>query len=102
MTKEPKSSFKLRIITYCCQNKSTLFPLKPGSNVITIPSCAPSACTDGTLHWQAPKLMQGAQVSTPDMDVYVFYIFCVESLTMVHGSLPLVDDDVVWHYVLSG
>jgi len=55
----------------------------------------------GTLRWQAPELMQGAQALTPEMDVYAFAICCVEILT--HGTLPwpLMDDDAVRHFVLT-
>jgi abelson tyrosine-protein kinase 1 len=56
----------------------------------------------GTLRWQAPELMQGAQALTQEMDVYAFAICCVEILT--HGTLPwpLMDDDAVRRFVLSG
>jgi serine/threonine protein kinase len=56
---------------------------------------------DGTLRWKAPELMRGAQVLTPEMDVYAFAICCVEILT--NGALPwpLMDDDAVRHLVLS-
>jgi len=46
--------------------------------------------------------MQGAQALTPEMDIYAFAICCVEILT--HGTLPwpLMDDDAVRRFVLSG
>jgi abelson tyrosine-protein kinase 1 len=57
---------------------------------------------DGTLRWQAPELMRGAQALTPEMDVYAFSICCVEILTMGALPWPLMDDDAVRHFVLSG
>jgi serine/threonine protein kinase len=56
----------------------------------------------GTLRWQAPELMQGAQMLTPEMDVYAFAICCAEILTMGALPWPFVDDDTVRHIVLSG
>ena len=56
---------------------------------------------DGTLRWQAPELMQGAQVLTPEMDVYAFGICCVEILTKGALPWPLMDDDAVRRFVLS-
>ena len=55
----------------------------------------------GTLRWQAPELMQGAQTLTTEIDVYAFAISCGEILSM--GALPwsFVDDDTVRHLVLS-
>ncbi|KAH9011512.1 kinase-like domain-containing protein, partial [Lactarius hengduanensis] len=55
----------------------------------------------GTLRWQAPELMQGAQALTPEMDVYAFAICCVEILTMGALPWPLMDDDAVRHFVLN-
>lgn len=55
----------------------------------------------GTLRWQAPELMQGAQTLTPAMDVYAFAICCVEILTMGALPWPLMDDDAVRHFVLN-
>ncbi|KAH9061867.1 hypothetical protein EDB87DRAFT_1716172 [Lactarius vividus] len=55
----------------------------------------------GTLRWQAPELMQGAQALTPAMDVYAFAICCVEILTMGALPWPLMDDDAVRHFVLN-
>ena len=46
--------------------------------------------------------MQGAQALTPQMDVYAFSICCVEILTMGALPWPLMDDDAVRHFVLSG
>ena len=45
--------------------------------------------------------MQGAQVLTPQMDVYAFSICCVEILTMGALPWPLMDDDAVRHFVLG-
>jgi serine/threonine protein kinase len=56
----------------------------------------------GTLRWQAPELMRGAQVLTPEMDVYAFAISCVEILTKGALPWPLMDDDAVRRFVLSG
>lgn len=56
---------------------------------------------DGTLRWQAPELMQGAQALTPEMDVYAFGICCVEILTKGALPWPLMDDDAVRRFVLS-
>ncbi|KAI0295165.1 hypothetical protein B0F90DRAFT_1752414 [Multifurca ochricompacta] len=55
----------------------------------------------GTLRWQAPELMQGAQVLTPEMDVYAFAICCVEILTKGALPWPLMDDDAVLRFVLT-
>ncbi|KAI9434573.1 hypothetical protein H4582DRAFT_1818451 [Lactarius indigo] len=55
----------------------------------------------GTLRWQAPELMQGAQALTPAMDVYAFAICCVEILTMGALPWPLMDDEAVRHFVLN-
>ncbi|KAH8978454.1 kinase-like domain-containing protein [Lactarius hatsudake] len=55
----------------------------------------------GTLRWQAPELMRGAQALTPEMDVYAFAICCVEVLTMGALPWPLMDDDAVRHFVLN-
>ncbi|KAI9457475.1 hypothetical protein BJY52DRAFT_1223837 [Lactarius psammicola] len=55
----------------------------------------------GTLRWQAPELMQGAQVLTPEMDVYAFAICCVEILTMGALPWPLMDDEAVRRFVLN-
>ncbi|KAH9985258.1 hypothetical protein BJV77DRAFT_1084863 [Russula vinacea] len=55
----------------------------------------------GTLRWQAPELMQGAQALTPEMDVYAFAICCVEILTKGSLPWPLADDDAVWRFVLN-
>ncbi|KAH9014502.1 hypothetical protein EDB85DRAFT_1876352 [Lactarius pseudohatsudake] len=55
----------------------------------------------GTLRWQAPELMQGAQTLTPAMDVYAFAICCVEILTMGALPWPLMDDDAVRRFVLN-
>jgi serine/threonine protein kinase len=57
---------------------------------------------DGTLRWQAPELMRGAQVLTQEMDVYAFAICCVEILTKGALPWPLMDDDAVRRFVLSG
>ena len=46
--------------------------------------------------------MQGAQALTPEMDVYAFSICCVEILTMGALPWPLMDDDAVRYFVLSG
>lgn len=54
----------------------------------------------GTLRWQAPELMQGAQALMPEMDVYAFGICCVEILTKGALPWPLMDDDAVRHFVL--
>ena len=56
--------------------------------------------TDGTLRWQAPELMRGAQVLTPEMDVYAFAICCAEILTKGALPWPLMDDNAVRHFVL--
>ncbi|KAI0270447.1 hypothetical protein BC834DRAFT_922465 [Gloeopeniophorella convolvens] len=55
----------------------------------------------GTLRWQAPELMQGANVLTPEMDVYAFAISCVEVLTKGALPWPLMDDDAVRRFVLN-
>lgn len=55
----------------------------------------------GTLRWQAPEMMSGAQAAlTPEIDVYAFAMVCVEILT--RGSLPwpMMDDDAVKRFVL--
>lgn len=54
----------------------------------------------GTLRWQAPELMQGAQALMPEMDVYAFGICCVEILTKGALPWPLMDDDAVRRFVL--
>ena len=46
--------------------------------------------------------MQGAQALTPEMDVYAFAICCVEILTTGALPWPLMDDNAVRHFVLSG
>jgi hypothetical protein len=46
--------------------------------------------------------MQGAQVLTPEMDVYAFAICCIEILTKGALPWPLMDDDAVRRFVLSG
>jgi abelson tyrosine-protein kinase 1 len=55
----------------------------------------------GTLRWQAPELMQGAQALTAEMDIYAFAICCVEILTKGALPWPLMDDNAVRHFVLS-
>jgi abelson tyrosine-protein kinase 1/abelson tyrosine-protein kinase 2 len=59
----------------------------------------PQSC--GTLRWQAPELMEGAEMLTPEMDVYAFAICCGEILTM--GAVPwaFASDDNVRHFVLN-
>ena len=54
------------------------------------------------MRWQAPELMQGAEVLTQEMDVYAFAICCVEILNMGALPWPLMDDNAVRHFVLSG
>jgi abelson tyrosine-protein kinase 1 len=44
--------------------------------------------------------MRGAQVLTPEMDVYAFAICCAEILTKGALPWPLMDDDAVRHFVL--
>ena len=44
--------------------------------------------------------MRGAQVLTPEMDVYAFAICCSEILTKGALPWPLMDDDAVRHFVL--
>lgn len=61
----------------------------------------PHFIPDGTLRWQAPELMQGAQALTPEMDVYAFGICCVEILAKGALPWPLMDDDAVRRFVLS-
>jgi serine/threonine protein kinase len=56
----------------------------------------------GTLRWQAPELMQGAEVLTQEMDVYAFAVCCREILTMGALPWPFMDDLTVRHSVLSG
>jgi abelson tyrosine-protein kinase 1 len=63
--------------------------------------CMTNFIPDGTLRWQAPELMQGAQAFTPEMDVYAFAICCVEILTKGALPWPLMDDDAVRRFVLS-
>lgn len=55
---------------------------------------------DGTLHWQAPELMEGVSKLAPQMDIYSFAMSCMEVLTK--GSVPwfILDDDSVRHLVL--
>ncbi|KAI0317882.1 hypothetical protein OF83DRAFT_1171602 [Amylostereum chailletii] len=55
----------------------------------------------GTLRWQAPELMMGADVLTPEMDVYAFAISCVEIMTKGTLPWPLADDDAVRRFVLE-
>ncbi|KAI0049057.1 hypothetical protein FA95DRAFT_1538888 [Auriscalpium vulgare] len=55
----------------------------------------------GTLRWQAPELMMGAEVLTPEIDVYAFAICCVEILTKGALPWPLMDDDAVRHLVIN-
>ncbi|KAI9433101.1 hypothetical protein F5148DRAFT_1269391 [Russula earlei] len=55
----------------------------------------------GTLRWQSPELMQGAQALTPEMDVYAFAICCVEILTKGTLPWPLMDDEAVRRLVLT-
>ena len=43
--------------------------------------------------------MRGAQVLTPEMDVYAFAICCAEILTKGALPWPLMDDDAVRHFV---
>jgi abelson tyrosine-protein kinase 1 len=74
-------------------------PRKPGSS-FALP-CPTHFVPDGTLRWQAPELMQGAQVLTPEMDVYAFAICCVEILTKGALPWPLMDDNAVRHFVQS-
>ncbi|KAN0138399.1 Protein kinase-like domain containing protein [Lactarius tabidus] len=62
-------------------------------------TCAPQL--RGTLRWQAPELMEGAQTLTPEMDVYAFAICCWEILKMGALPWPLADDSAVRYYVLS-
>ena len=54
------------------------------------------------MRWQAPELMQGAEVLTQEMDVYAFAICCREILTMGALPWPFMDDYAVRHSVLSG
>jgi serine/threonine protein kinase len=55
---------------------------------------------DGTLRWQAPEIISGESVMTPEVDVYAFAIVCVEILT--NGDLPwaMLDDQAVQQIVL--
>ncbi|KAF8264995.1 kinase-like domain-containing protein [Lactarius quietus] len=55
----------------------------------------------GMLRWQAPELMQGAQVLTEEMDVYAFAICCGEILTMGTLPWPFMDDTAVRYSVLK-
>ena len=45
--------------------------------------------------------MEGAQVLTPEMDVYAFGICCWEILNMGAVPWPLTEDSTVRHLVLS-
>ena len=55
---------------------------------------------DGTLRWQAPELISGDNVMSPEVDVYAFAIVCIEILT--NGDLPwsMLDDQVIQQLVL--
>ncbi|KAN0141526.1 Protein kinase-like domain containing protein [Lactarius tabidus] len=55
----------------------------------------------GTLRWQAPELMEGAQALTQEMDVYAFAICCWEILMMGSLPWPFLDDDSVRHSILN-
>ncbi|KAN0141932.1 Protein kinase-like domain containing protein [Lactarius tabidus] len=55
----------------------------------------------GTLRWQAPELMRGAQALTQEMDVYAFAICCWEILMMGALPWPFMDDDAVQQSVLN-
>ncbi|KAF8257566.1 kinase-like domain-containing protein [Lactarius quietus] len=55
----------------------------------------------GTLRWQAPELLEGAQELTQGMDVYAFAICCWEILTMGAVPWPLMDGIAVRHAVLN-
>ncbi|KAF8268212.1 kinase-like domain-containing protein, partial [Lactarius quietus] len=55
----------------------------------------------GTLRWQAPELMEGAETLTTAMDVYAFAICCWEILNMGALPWPLMDDNAVRHFVLN-
>ncbi|THH14319.1 hypothetical protein EW146_g5999 [Bondarzewia mesenterica] len=54
----------------------------------------------GTLRWQAPEMMSGAQVLTQQIDVYAFAIVCVEILTRGNLPWPMMDDEAVRRFVL--
>ncbi|KAJ7617179.1 hypothetical protein FB45DRAFT_756602 [Roridomyces roridus] len=54
----------------------------------------------GTLRWQAPELMLGSSVLTPEMDVYSFAICCIEILMLGRMPWPLMSDEAVRNFVL--
>ncbi|KAF8584749.1 hypothetical protein K439DRAFT_1653139 [Ramaria rubella] len=54
----------------------------------------------GTLRWQAPEILSGDSVMTPEVDVYAFAIVCVEILTNGELPWPLLDDQAVQQLVL--
>lgn len=61
----------------------------------------PRLYADGTLRWQAPELMSGANDLTPAMDVYAYSICCIEILLMGRMPWPLSSDDDVRRFVLG-
>src|ERR1700761_1453857 len=71
-------------ITHASQPRTSVF--SSNCRPPTLARLDPTLFLGGTLRWQAPELMQGAQTLTQEIDVYAFAICCVEILTM--GALP--------------
>jgi abelson tyrosine-protein kinase 1 len=55
---------------------------------------------DGALRWQAPEIISGESVMSPEVDVYAFAIVCIEILSNGELPWPMLDDQAVQQLVL--